>query len=127
MEKRKLINDVILIAGALVIAIIALLIINRYKAMSTENAMVVIEVNGDEVGRYPLSDDRVVYVESYNGGNNTVTIKDGKVSVSEASCPDKICVKHKRIKYNGETIICLPNRMTVTIVSEGEKTDGKTY
>ena len=127
MEKRKLINDVILIAGAVVIAIIALLIINRYKAISTENAMVVIEVNGEEVGRYPLSDDRVIYVESYNGGNNTVTIKDGKVTVSEASCPDKICVKHKRIKYNGETIICLPNRMTVTIVSEGEKTDGKTY
>ncbi|MBQ9341046.1 MAG: NusG domain II-containing protein [Lachnospiraceae bacterium] len=127
MKDRKIANDLLLIAGAILIALIALIICNRYKKMSTDNAYVVIEINGEEIGRYPLSEDREIKLQTYNGGSNTVIIMDNAVTVTEASCPDKICVNHKAIKYNGETIICLPNRMTVTIESAGDKTDGKTY
>lgn len=127
MKDKKLKNELYFIAGALIVAAIAFIIINRYKRISTENASVVIEVDGRTVATYPLCEDRIVEIESYNGGRNIVSIKDGKVNVTEASCPDKICVNHKAIKYNGESIICLPNRMTVTIVAGSSETDGKTY
>ena len=48
---------------------------------------------------------------------NTVEIKDGKVSVSEASCKNQICVKHSSISHSGESIVCLPNRLVVRIDS----------
>lgn len=127
MKDKKTANDLLLIAGAILIALIALIICNQYKKITTENAYVVIEINGEEIGRYSLNENRELELETYNGGSNIVVIKDNEVTVTEASCPDKICVNHKAIKYNGETIICLPNRMTVTIESAGEKTDGKTY
>jgi hypothetical protein len=38
-----------------------------------------------------------------------------------ASCPDQICVKHKAIYKNGETIICLPNEVFVEVESSEEK------
>ncbi|MBR5789729.1 MAG: NusG domain II-containing protein [Lachnospiraceae bacterium] len=126
-KDKKLKNELYFIAGALIVAAIAFIIIHRYKMISTENASVVIEVDGRTVATYPLCENRIVEIDSYNGGSNIVSIKEGKVSVSEASCPDKICVKHKAIKYNGESIICLPNRMTVTIVAGSSETDGKTY
>ena len=127
MKDKKTANDLLLIAGAILIALIALIICNQYKKRTTENAYVVIEINGEEIGRYSLNENRELELETYNGGSNIVVIKDNEVTVTEASCPDKICVNHKAIKYNGETIICLPNRMMVTIESAGEKTDGKTY
>lgn len=127
MKDKKTANDLLLIAGAILIALIALIICNQYKKRTTENAYVVIEINGEEIGRYSLNENRELELETYNGGSNIVVIKDNEVTVTEASCPDKICVNHKAIKYNGETIICLPNRMTLTIESAGEKTDGKTY
>ena len=127
MEKQKLKNDLILIVAVVIFAIIALLLINWYKRATTKDAYVVIEVNGEEFGRYPLSKDAEINVASFNGGSNIVVIKNNRVNVSEASCPDRICVKHKEIMYNGETIICLPNRMTVTIVNGSAALDGKTY
>ena len=40
--------------------------------------------------------------------------------ISEASCPDKICVNHKRIQKSGETIICAPNKVVVEIKSKSK-------
>ncbi|CCZ53222.1 putative uncharacterized protein [Clostridium sp. CAG:75] len=37
--------------------------------------------------------------------------------MKKADCPDKICVHHKGIRSNGETIICLPHKVIVTIQS----------
>ncbi|MCR5375096.1 MAG: NusG domain II-containing protein [Lachnospiraceae bacterium] len=127
MEKQKLKNDLVLIIVVIIVALAALLLINLYKRATTKDAYVVIEVDGEEFGRYPLTEDMEINVPTYNDGSNTVVIKNNAVSVSEASCPDKICVNHKEIMYNGETIICLPNRMTVTIVSGEDTLDGKTY
>lgn len=41
--------------------------------------------------------------------------QDGYVSMPEASCPDQICVHHSRISRNKETIVCLPDKVVITI------------
>ena len=46
---------------------------------------------------------------------NVVTIKDGKVSVTGSSCKNQVCIRRGEISMPGETIVCLPNRLVVSI------------
>ena len=57
-----------------------------------------------------------------NGGSNILVIENGEAWLSEADCPDHLCVKMGKIRYNGQTITCLPNRLTVTV--EGGESNG---
>ena len=43
-------------------------------------------------------------------------IKSGTAYISEASCPDKQCMKQGKISRAGEMLVCLPNRVVVKIV-----------
>ncbi|MBR3211990.1 MAG: NusG domain II-containing protein, partial [Firmicutes bacterium] len=73
---------------------------------------------GEIYGTYPLSEDREIIIE--NAGHiNKITINDGQVQMTEASCHNQICVKHGAISKDNETIVCLPNRVVVRIESEG--------
>ncbi|MBP3855024.1 MAG: NusG domain II-containing protein [Ruminiclostridium sp.] len=49
-------------------------------------------------------------------GTNTVTVRGGKISVSEASCPDKICVQHGTLESEYLPIVCLPNRLVIELI-----------
>ena len=54
---------------------------------------------------------------------NVVIISGGTVVVSEASCKNQVCVKHSAISKPGESIVCLPNRLTVNIEKSGEDSE----
>lgn len=66
----------------------------------------------------PLSEDRTVEVVSANG-TNTVTVRDGKVAVTEADCPDGYCMD-RGFCSGGAQIVCLPNRLVLKFVGETE-------
>ena len=51
--------------------------------------------------------------------SNTVTVKDGKIAVTEASCPDHYCMK-RGFCNSGTEIVCLPNRMTIRFLGVQE-------
>ena len=53
------------------------------------------------------------------GGFNTVTVRDGKIAVTEASCPDQYCV-HQGFVNRGRDIVCLPNRLVISFMGEQE-------
>lgn len=78
----------------------------------TPGAWAVVRVEGREVARYSLSQNGVYPL---NGGTNVLTVEDGAASVTEADCPDKICVEQGRVRYTGQCITCLPNKLTVTL------------
>lgn len=48
----------------------------------------------------------------YNGNFNTVLIENGKISVTSADCPDKLCMKQSG--EGGVPIVCLPNKLTIS-------------
>ena len=52
---------------------------------------------------------------SSDGGYNEITVSAGGIAVTDADCPDRLCVNQKAISYQGESIICLPHKLTVTI------------
>ena len=50
-----------------------------------------------------------------NGGTNILTIKNGKAKMTDADCPDQLCVHQKAASKNHESIICLPNKVVVEV------------
>ena len=123
-EKKKYIRDLILVGVLLVAALLALYIMRvRQEKDTGSGAMVTVRTPaGDAV--YPLNRDGVF---SLNGGTNTLVIENGEAWVSEADCPDKICMGMGKISKNGEFIACLPNQVIV-VVEGGEESpvDGRT-
>ena len=110
-------NDIILISALLAAAGIAFGILQLAKK---PGGYAVVVQEGREVASYPLDKDISVTIDSATGGYNTLVIKDGKADVTAADCPDKLCVNQHSISYNGETIVCLPNKLVVKIVSEAQ-------
>jgi len=53
-------------------------------------------------------------------GMNTIVVKDGAVFVSEADCDNQDCVRQGKLTAPGKQIICLPHRLWVEVVAEGQ-------
>lgn len=116
-NKSKIRYDIILIIGLLVItAIIALGVRLTEKTGKT----VVVSVDGVEKYTFPLDEDLEFKIEGYEGGTNYLVIKDGEAYLTEASCPDLLCVHMGKISSQGQSIICLPNRVVVEIRDDNE-------
>ncbi len=109
-------NDFILIAIILAIAAAGLIYLNFAKKSGD---MVVVKVDGAVYKELPLNKDTTLEIQVTGGGTNFLVIKDGHAIIEDASCPDKICVHHRQIEKDGESIICLPNKVVVEI--EGSK------
>lgn len=107
--RKKLPLEFILIAAALIIAAVVWL---GFRLNRDEGAYAVVSIDGVETARYPLGTNG-----SYplNGGTNLLIIKNGYAFMQEADCPDKLCVNQGKVRYTGQCIVCLPNRVTVTV------------
>ena len=110
-SKRKVKNDIIFVAVLLLIVLIA----GVFMVLLRKNGdTVIVTVDGKAWGEYSLNEDITVNIKT--GSNfNVLVIKDGKAYIESASCPDGICSSHRPIKRNGESIICLPNKVVVTV------------
>lgn len=104
-------GDILLSAFFVVTAVVMLICAFLLKE---DGKKAVISVDGRVYGEYLLSEEQTVEI-STEKGKNTVTIKGGKVTVSEADCPDKYCVNHVAVDSTGETIVCLPHCVIIEI------------
>ena len=111
--KKRFRNDILLIAFVLVICAIACLYLFIFRQGGD---MVQITVDGVLYGTYSLSEDRVEEIRTGEDGLNRLIIQNGKAVMQTASCPDGICVSHRPIFRVGESIVCLPNRVVVTVI-----------
>ena len=59
----------------------------------------------------------------FDGIDAEFEVKNGKIRLTEASCPDKICEKTGYIGSSGQSIICIPNKITVSVVGSDESVD----
>lgn len=122
-------NDYILLAVILVVTLLSIGGIRLWQKNNTsDGAMAVVTIDGAVYGTYPLSEDITERIELPDGSYNILTISGGYADVTEASCPDQICVKHNHIRYSGESIVCLPNKLIVEVKGgEENEIDGSTY
>lgn len=110
--KRRVRNDVIFIAALLAVIAIAGACLYLFRG---EGDTVTVSVDGKVIATYPLGVDRVEDIRTDGDGLNRLVIKDGKAWVETASCPDGICAAHKPIHREGESIVCLPNKVVITV------------
>lgn len=100
-----------------VLAVVGVLAFFLYFVNGDSGKYVQVEVDGEVVQTFNLADD-VEKKYDFDGDTNTLQIKDGKASVIDANCPDGICANHMPISRAGESIICLPHKMVVTVLDK---------
>ena len=111
---KKRLADIGIIAGLLILAgVLFFLYFNKGEA----GAGVIVRVDGVETARYSLSESGRYEL---NGGTNILVIEDGAAYMLQADCPDHICVSQGKVRYAGQCITCLPNKLTVTVYGTDE-------
>ncbi len=109
MKKRDFIIIGIVLMISLGIGIMAYLDVKPAQTLC-------IYVGGELYGEYSLTENQEIKI----GETNVCEILDGKVRMTEANCPDQICVHTAQISRDGMTIVCLPNRIVLEIKNETE-------
>ena len=107
-------NDIIMGAIVLVIALVSLVF---FVVTKKEGSMILITVGGEEYQTLELDQNVTFTIDGEGNWHNSVVVEDGYVWMSDADCPDKLCVKHNKIHYNHETIVCLPHKVVVEIIN----------
>ncbi len=116
-KNRKIRNDIILAVAIVLIATVGLLL---FVLTKEEGSTVAVKIDGVVTDTYPLSENIEVLIKTGENDENinVLTIEDGKASISEADCPDKICVETRAVSFVGETIVCLPHKLVIEITNE---------
>ena len=105
MKKRDIFVAVIILLAALLVGGVG-------RVLEKPAHYLRITVNGDVYGIYDLKEDQEISI----GDTNLCRIME--VRMEDADCPDQICVKTAEISRDGSTIVCLPNRVVLEVVSE---------
>jgi hypothetical protein len=121
-DNKKYHMDGVLIIILLILALVAAVAV---YLTHDKGSTVIVKVDGAVVSELPISADTELVVEGYQGGTNKIIINSSEVYVSEADCPDALCVKTGKISRAGETVVCLPHRVVVEIKGkDGGSDDG---
>lgn len=78
-------------------------------------AVAEIYLDGQLIYQLPL--DTPAQLEVSGDYHNTVTVRDGKIGVTVSDCPGEDCVHSGAISATGRSIVCLPNRLEIRVVS----------
>jgi hypothetical protein len=65
--------------------------------------------------------DRQFSIPGYE--NVVFSMKDGALAFMASDCPDQICVKSGYLSRAGQTAACLPNKLTIRVVSKKKSAD----
>lgn len=93
-----------------------------YRNASAGGVVAVVTRDGQELQRIDLDQVTEAYtlrMEHPDGGYNLIQVQHGKISVTEASCPDKVCINQGSISDSLTPIVCLPNKVMIAIEDTG--------
>ncbi|MCR5639109.1 MAG: NusG domain II-containing protein [Lachnospiraceae bacterium] len=114
---KRIRGDIILI----LVLITASVLLFVLKDNGKDGKLLKVSVNGSEICTLSLDEDTEYEIQGFIS-KNILIIENGKARMKEAGCPDKLCVKQGEISKAGESIICLPNRIILSV--EGGEESG---
>lgn len=122
MEKRIGKRDILLLA---VILLAALAFWGGFHLKNRgEGRKVQVTVDGKLYGIYDFEKNAQKIPITIDGEvTNTLVIQDHKADMTDADCPDQLCVHQKAVSAPGETIVCLPNKVVVEIVGDQDEAE----
>lgn len=77
----------------------------------------------DEIDLTQVTEPYSFSVEDGAGHSNTILVEPGRIRVTEADCPDQICVRQGFISDGTVPIVCLPHKLIIEISGGGEALD----
>lgn len=107
-----------LLVFAIIIIVIVIVAVFIYGPQRDRGSEVVITIDGEEYGRYPLNKNVEIPIKVDGKTTNHLIIQDGTADMISAECPDQTCVNMKEISLDGETIVCLPNKVVIEVESD---------
>ena len=120
MRRRFGRNDGIFIG---ILTAVCLIIFGVFLLLNRSHGnTIVITRDGELYGKYKLSQDQTIEIEdTKHKVTNTLQIKGGEAKMIDADCPDKLCMHQKAISVSKENIVCLPNRIVVTVEDDNNE------
>lgn len=113
MKMKTTLGDYIL----LIVLIIGIGVSFLMSFSASTGSTVIVELKDLPVYKGNLAENRKVTIKGTHG-DVRIQIRDGKVAVVFAECPNKVCVRTGWRSRSGESIICVPNRVIVRILGE---------
>ena len=105
----------IMLLGAIAVCCLVLAI----APASTPKAGTAKVKSGNTAITVDLQKDQEFTLDAAGGGYNNVTVKDGKIAVTEADCPDQYCVQ-RGFCAGGTPIVCLPHNLVIEFLGDQE-------
>ena len=90
------------------------------KKTPSQGKNVVVTVAGEEYVNVPLVTGVALTINIDKDGvtTNVLHVENGAAYITDADCPDKVCEKTGKISRVNESIVCLPNKVVVTITGD---------
>lgn len=113
-------KDFILISAVLLIVSVTFSI--NYFINTKKGEKIEIYVDNKLYKTYDIDDEDEIKIESEKG-YNLIKIHNHGVEITEASCPDKVCIHEGFIEKPSKSIVCLPNKVHIKITSDDNHED----
>lgn len=120
MNTAKMKKWIVIFAVIFLVCIGAFALLRHFGMQGT---VAVIRVDGEVYEKINLDTVTVAYDMEIKTefGYNKIHIEPGSISVTDADCRDRICIRQGAIDDAGVPIVCLPHRLTIEI--EGGEID----
>ena len=121
-------NKTIIIALAILL-LLSFAVIAIQHARTSENKTTKIYQNGEvirEIALDTITEPIEFEITNESGHKNAVRAEKGRIRITSADCPDKICVNQGWIENGIVPIVCLPNKVTIEITGADSDIDART-
>lgn len=120
--------DVIVVTIVVALAVFSGIGYWAQSAQTDGELTAVVSINGTETDRIDLSGPNAISgtterTYSNNGYTLHVVFTPESVRVASANCPHQDCVHTGAITAAGQSIVCLPSRISIQLVREGSSTN----
>lgn len=100
---------ILLLSGVFLLSLLGSFFVLRQRP---DAALAQISSSRQVVKTVNLRENQQFTITAENGGVNIITVQDGKIAVTDATCPDHYCMK-RGFRASGTDIVCLPNQLVI--------------
>ena len=123
MHKRSTITVAIIIAVIFLFGVIGSVLV--LSASPTSSVRIICD--GEVIRTVDLlTAPDEIFVLDYQGHTNTIEIRDRKIRVRDADCPDRTCVSMGWLSSSSMPIVCLPHHLVIEFIGETDALDAVT-
>ena len=109
--------DFVIIAVLMLLSFLPEIILGASVGKGYSNTYAEITVDGKMYKTVALSEHsgEETFEIKTDDGINVIKIKDNKIGIIEADCPDQVCMNPEYIEKAGESLVCLPHKVMIQI------------